>query len=63
MKILKSFYLSRVSQEVAIVLFLLKPVNKLRYIFIPDLGQRLTIATQYRLCACSELKAEAFINK
>ena len=58
MKILKSFYLSRVSHEVAIVLFLLKPVNKLRYIFIPDLGQRFVSPSQ-----CSELKAEAFINK
>ena len=46
MKILKSFYLSRVSHEVAIVLFLLKPVNKLRYIFIPDLGQRFVSPSQ-----------------
>ena len=46
MKILKSFYLSRVSHEVAIVLFLLKLVNKLRYIFIPDLGQRFVSPSQ-----------------
>ena len=50
--------------QVAIVLFLLKPISELRYIFIPDLGPKfcLTIANQYRLRACSELKAEAVIK-
>ena len=37
----------------------------MRYILMSDLGPKfwVTIATQQRLRACGELKAEAFINK